>query len=168
MSSGPNSSLPQVAAGGEQHRCAAAAVAIGDSIAVPPWQPIPAAYATAATRCVTANPPSACRQAGFTPHIRQEVAETSSLVALVAAGLGVALAPASVRHLRINGVTHRPLRGPAQVTVMLAAAYRKGPVSPLVRGYRHRRSVARARSRPRRDLALGGRARRCTSWTAGR
>jgi DNA-binding transcriptional LysR family regulator len=78
---------------------------------------------------------SACRQAGFSPHVRQEVGETSSLLALVAAGLGVALAPASVRHLRINGVTHRPLREPAQATVPLAVAYRKGPVSPLVRGY---------------------------------
>src|ERR1700749_1194379 len=54
---------------------------------------------------------SACRQAGFSPQVRQEVAETSSLVALVAAGLGVALAPASVRHLRINGLTHPPPRG---------------------------------------------------------
>ena len=91
----------------------------------------------------------ACRQAGFTPTIRQEVAETSSLVALVAAGLGVALAPASVRHLRINGVTHRPLRGPAQATVMLAVAYKKGPVSPLVRGYLETtRAVMRTQKQP--------------------
>jgi len=48
----------------------------------------------------------AFRQKGITPRIHQEVAETSSLVALVAAGLGVALAPAPVRHLRIPGVTH--------------------------------------------------------------
>lgn len=54
--------------------------------------------------------------------------------ALVAAGLGVALAPASVRHLRVNGVTHRPLAG-HNVTVPLALAYQECPVSPLVRGY---------------------------------
>jgi DNA-binding transcriptional LysR family regulator len=76
----------------------------------------------------------ACQQAGFTPRVVQEVAETATLVALVAAGLGVALAPASVRHLRVNGATHRPLAGHA-VTVPLAIAYREGPVSPLVRGY---------------------------------
>ena len=76
----------------------------------------------------------ACRRVGFTPRIHQEVGETSSLVALVAAGLGVALAPSSVRHLRIPGVTHRPLRGP-QATVTLALAYKEGPVPPAVRGY---------------------------------
>jgi DNA-binding transcriptional LysR family regulator len=76
----------------------------------------------------------ACRQAGFAPRIHQEVAETSSLVALVAAGLGAALAPSSVRHLRIPGVTHRPLLGP-EITVALALAYKRGPVPPVVRGY---------------------------------
>lgn len=77
---------------------------------------------------------AACRQAGFSPRMAQEASETSTLVALVAAGLGVALAPASVRHLRINGVTHRPLRDPT-ITVPLAMAYRDGPISPLLRGY---------------------------------
>jgi DNA-binding transcriptional LysR family regulator len=92
---------------------------------------------------------SACRQAGFSPQVRQEVAETSSLIALVAAGLGVALAPASVRHLRISGATHRPLRGPAQATVPLAVAYQKGPVSPLVRGYLETtRAVLRSQKQP--------------------
>jgi DNA-binding transcriptional LysR family regulator len=81
--------------------------------------------------------------------VRQEIAETSSLVALVAAGLGVALAPASVRHLRISGVTHRPLRGPAPATVPLAVAYQKGPVSPLVRGYLETtRAVLRSQKQP--------------------
>ena len=61
----------------------------------------------------------------------------------------VALAPASVRHLRINGVTHRPLRGPAQPTVMLAVAYKKGPVSPLIRGYLETtRAVLRSQKQP--------------------
>jgi DNA-binding transcriptional LysR family regulator len=78
---------------------------------------------------------SLVRGAGFSPKVRQEVPETSSLVALVAAGLGVALAPSSVRHLRINGVTHRPLADSINATIPLAAAYKAGPVSPVVRGY---------------------------------
>lgn len=94
---------------------------------------------------------AACRQAGFTPKIRQEVAETSSLVALVAAGLGVALAPASVRHLRINGVTHRPIRG-TDVTLPLAVAYRGGTVPPIVRGYLE---TARAVMRKHRQVSSG-------------
>ncbi|MBC2590826.1 LysR family transcriptional regulator [Rhodococcus aetherivorans] len=77
---------------------------------------------------------TACRQAGFVPTVRQQVAETSTLVALVAAGLGVALAPESVRHLRMNGVTYRPLRSPT-VSVPLALAYREDTIGPLIRRY---------------------------------
>lgn len=75
-----------------------------------------------------------CEQAGFRPAVQQHVAETSTLVALVAAGLGVALAPESVRHLRMNGVTYRPLRTP-KATVPLALAYRSDSVGPLIRRY---------------------------------
>ncbi|MBC2592421.1 LysR family transcriptional regulator [Rhodococcus aetherivorans] len=77
---------------------------------------------------------TACEQAGFVPIVRQQVAETATLVALVAAGLGVALAPESVRHLRMNGVTYRPLRSPA-VSVPLALAYRDDAIGPLIRRY---------------------------------
>ena len=50
-----------------------------------------------------------------------------------------------MRHLRIPGVTHRPMRGP-QTTVTLALAYKAGPVPPVVRGYLELvRSVLRER-----------------------
>ena len=83
------------------------------------------------------RPPRSARQSSV-PAVRPDSprgsarrpASPPSLVALVAAGLGAALAPASVRQLRTNGVTRRPLRRPAQATVMLAVAYKKGPVSP--------------------------------------
>lgn len=94
---------------------------------------------------------AACRQAGFTPKVRQEVAETSSLVALVAAGLGVAVAPASIRHLRIAGVTHRPIRG-TDASVSLAVAYRREAVSPVIRGYLE---IARAVLRKQKDVSRG-------------
>lgn len=48
----------------------------------------------------------ACRRAGFTPREVIEVGETSTLVAFVAAGLGVALVPDSVRSLRLDGVVY--------------------------------------------------------------
>ncbi|MQA87985.1 MAG: LysR family transcriptional regulator [Streptosporangiales bacterium] len=90
---------------------------------------------------------SACRQAGFVPAIRQEVAETATLVTLVAAGLGLALVPASVQHLRIEGATYRPISSP-RVTVQLALAYREDAVNPLVRRYLEiARSVVRSRQR---------------------
>ncbi len=63
-----------------------------------------------------------CREAGFEPRIRAEVDETSTLVALVAGGLGVAILPAPVASLGLVGVTYVPLAG--QHTVPLAVAYR--------------------------------------------
>ena len=73
----------------------------------------------------------ACRAAGFVPP-GLEVAETSTLVSLVAAGLGVALVPASVQHLHITGATYRPLSEPRPM-VELAVATRRDDPSPLIR-----------------------------------
>ena len=66
----------------------------------------------------------ACQTAGFTPRAT-EVAETSTLVSFVAAGLGVALVPESVQHLRITGAVYRPLADTSP-TVELAVATRRG------------------------------------------
>lgn len=51
----------------------------------------------------------ACRRVGFLPAEVVEVRETATLVAFVAAGIGVALVPESVRSLAIEGVTFRAL-----------------------------------------------------------
>lgn len=100
------------------------------------------------------NPPStmysimlsACETAGFTPRIRQVVADSAALVALVAADMGVALVPASLRHLRVGGATFRPLRSP-RITTALALAYREADVSPLVRRFLETaRTVVRSRA----------------------
>lgn len=61
--------------------------------------------------------------AGVTPHIRHEVGETSTLVTLVAGGLGVAVVPQPVSALALEGVTYRPLIRPA-TSVGLAVAHR--------------------------------------------
>lgn len=73
----------------------------------------------------------ACQHAGFVPSSTHEVAETSTLVYLVAAGLGVALVPASVQHLQITGVCYRPLLDSTN-EVELALATRVDESSPLV------------------------------------
>lgn len=57
--------------------------------------------------------------------------ETATLVSFVAAGLGVALVPASVRHLQITGARYRPLAGTTR-EVELAVAVRQGDCSPHV------------------------------------
>ena len=86
----------------------------------------------------------ACRHAGFAPRIVEEVAETSTLISFVAAGLGVALVPASVANLHITGTEYRPLSGdPARVE--LAVALRSTDPSPLAVKVRDR-AIAAART----------------------
>jgi DNA-binding transcriptional LysR family regulator len=86
----------------------------------------------------------ACQRAGFVPASVNEVSETSTMVSFVAAGLGVALVPASVQHLRITGATYLPLAGTTQ-EVELALATRAGETSP---------HVARVWARP--EALIGG------------
>lgn len=62
---------------------------------------------------------SACRRAGFQPPSLVEVGETATLVVLVAAGHGVALVPASVQSLRLDGVTYVPLAETETIDLVL-------------------------------------------------
>ena len=71
-----------------------------------------------------------CAEAGFTPRIQHEVAETSTLVTLVAAGLGVVVVPEPTAELDIAGVSYRPLLD--SPTIDLVAAYRSAAVPPLI------------------------------------
>ncbi|WP_068402053.1 LysR family substrate-binding domain-containing protein, partial [Kribbia dieselivorans] len=73
----------------------------------------------------------ACFDAGFRPRDVIEVAETSTLVSFVAAGLGVAVVPESVTALQIPGVVYRPLAG-VERTIGLAIARRTGDDNPLI------------------------------------
>jgi DNA-binding transcriptional LysR family regulator len=72
-----------------------------------------------------------CRQAGFEPRVRHEVAETSTLVTFVAAGLGVALVPEPVAALGVAGATYRPLVEPS-ARIDLAVATRAEEDAPHV------------------------------------
>lgn len=73
----------------------------------------------------------ACRAAGFEPDPAHQVAETSTMLALVAAGLGVALVPEAAGALTLPGVTFRRTDSP--VTVALALAWRRDDDSPVLR-----------------------------------
>lgn len=72
-----------------------------------------------------------CAEAGFVPRVRHEVMETSTLVTLVAAGLGVAIVPAPTAALDIAGVRYLPLV-PESLGVDLVAAHLGGDRSPLI------------------------------------
>jgi DNA-binding transcriptional LysR family regulator len=52
---------------------------------------------------------AACRRNGFSPAIRQRAPQLSSAINLVAAGMGVAIVPASMRHMRARGIRYLPL-----------------------------------------------------------
>ena len=84
----------------------------------------------------------ACEAHGFKPHAAHEVAETATLVSFVAAGLGVSLVPASVRHMTVRGAIYRPLAQDS-TQVELAAAWRRDDERP---------ALARALDVIRRDL----------------
>ena len=73
-----------------------------------------------------------CADAGFTPRVRHEVEETSTLVTLVAAGLGAAIVPAPTSALDIAGVVYRPLQ-PRSLGVELVAAWPASAHDQLVR-----------------------------------
>jgi DNA-binding transcriptional LysR family regulator len=72
----------------------------------------------------------ACRQAGFVPHREYTAAGTAVLLALVAAGLGVAVVPASVRALPLDGLVFRDLLDAG--TIELALARRTDENNPVV------------------------------------
>jgi len=76
---------------------------------------------------------SMCRAAGFSPHIVQE-AQMQTIVSLVAAGIGVALVPATLQNLSRRGLVYKGLRGePSRLE--LAVAWRRGDTSPLLRAF---------------------------------
>ncbi|WUW20824.1 LysR family transcriptional regulator [Streptomyces sp. NBC_01463] len=54
----------------------------------------------------------ACEAAGFNPRVVQEAPDSYTILALVAAGVGVTLTVTSVQHIQQNGLVYRPLVGP--------------------------------------------------------
>jgi DNA-binding transcriptional LysR family regulator len=76
---------------------------------------------------------AACRVSGFSPRVEFAPRITSSL-GLVAAGLGIAIVPASMQNIRMDGVIYRRLKG-AQPKAFLGLASRRGDPSAAVRNF---------------------------------
>ncbi|GAA4382568.1 LysR family transcriptional regulator [Tsukamurella soli] len=71
-----------------------------------------------------------CAASGFAPHRAYRVGETATMLALVAAGLGVALVPRSATVVNLPGAVFTEL--PDTESVELALAWRSGDRSPLI------------------------------------
>jgi DNA-binding transcriptional LysR family regulator len=71
-----------------------------------------------------------CREAGYAPHQEHRAPGTAVLLALVAAGLGVAVVPQSVRALPLDGLVFRDLLDAQHVELSLA--WRTGEDNPLL------------------------------------
>jgi DNA-binding transcriptional LysR family regulator len=91
-----------------------------------------------------------CRNAGFSPNIGQEAPQMASTVNLVAAGIGVAIVPASMRQLQSQGVTYRQIDG-APIKAALSLTYRDDPLSAAMTEFLS--TVVRAVTRRERDIS---------------
>jgi DNA-binding transcriptional LysR family regulator len=72
--------------------------------------------------------------AGFQPSITQHAQQINGLLALVAAGLGLALVPASMRTVRMTGVSYVPLEDP-DAYLLLAVACRADNHAPALQQF---------------------------------
>jgi DNA-binding transcriptional LysR family regulator len=118
------------------------AIAIGE-LADDPWVLVPARVPSQLRNVAL----RAAAAAGFTPRVAQEARELDTLIALVSAGLGVTLAPASAARLPRPGVVFRPLVGES-LSFRLVALRRRGLAPPAVRSFLEvLREVGRAQGR---------------------
>src|SRR3546814_16681596 len=72
---------------------------------------------------------AACRVAGFSPRVVQEASQVTSIVNLVASGLGVSILPASMQHMHTDGVTFRPITRPVPKARLSQIWRQKGKAS---------------------------------------
>lgn len=87
---------------------------------------------------------AACHSAGFSPRIAQEVMEIPATLGLVAAGLGIALLPSSVRTLSRDGVAYVEIADTPPVLSTMVV-WRRGSLSAVLERFLE---VARATRSP--------------------
>jgi len=78
---------------------------------------------------------AACLGAGFSPRLGQEAPRISTALSLVATGFGVALVPASMRRMALEGVTYRDLANAVEAKAFLSLAARRDEASATVKRF---------------------------------
>lgn len=82
-------------------------------------------------------------KAGFHPVVRQQAQQLNGLLALVAAGIGMALIPASMQVVKLAGVSYVPLADP-EAYLLLAVVSRAENPSPVVTQFLETVAAAKA------------------------
>jgi DNA-binding transcriptional LysR family regulator len=77
---------------------------------------------------------AAIARAGFSPHLSQEAPQAASAIPMVAAGLGVTLAPKSMRRLNPDGVVFIPIEG-SPLSAEICLAYGRTQRSTVIRNF---------------------------------
>ena len=78
---------------------------------------------------------AACQRAGFSPKIAQEAPRVITALALVAAGMGLCIVPASMQSIALDGVVFRAIDERAGLKAVLALGWRRNDASPALRNY---------------------------------
>jgi DNA-binding transcriptional LysR family regulator len=78
---------------------------------------------------------AACRAAGFSPRVEQEARKNLSTLSLVAAGLGISIIPASMRHVELESVAYLNIEGAPELKAPLHLAYRDNDQSGAVKRF---------------------------------
>jgi DNA-binding transcriptional LysR family regulator len=74
-----------------------------------------------------------CAEAGFSPHVVQEVPGWQTAISLVGSGLGVSILPESVVSLQLPGIVYRRIDSAIRSQVRLV--YRAGEARPMIRNF---------------------------------
>ena len=77
---------------------------------------------------------SLCLDAGFQPKVKQEAAWISTVLSLVAGGMGISLLPANVQNLQRHGVIYRSIQGKSPL-LELVAVWRSDNVSIILKNF---------------------------------
>jgi DNA-binding transcriptional LysR family regulator len=75
-----------------------------------------------------------CREAGFVPHAPHEADHLQMIIAMIAAGAGVGIVPATARKFKQHRVVFRPLH-PVPDDLEIAVAWRRDDAAPSVAAF---------------------------------